>query len=172
MLSRLHLALLCVASMVVLHSSPASATIWHFKLFLDGLQEAPPVVTPGTGFAVATLNDQTFNFDLAGSFQDLLGTTTTAHVHGPATPGLSGAVLFDLDIAPGLSSGTFTHTGVVSPVSAQYMLSGLAYVNIRTTFSPTGEIRAQMLSIPAPEPAGLGALALGMLATLRRRRTR
>jgi hypothetical protein len=167
---RFRVALCCVVSILALQSSPASAAIWHFKLFLDGLQEAPPVVTTGTGFAVATLNDQTFNFDLAGSFSGLLGTTTTADIEGPAGPGTTGGVLFNLNIDPGVSSGTFTHTGTVNPLHAQYMLDGLAYVNIRTTFSQTGEIRAQMLSIPAPEPAGVSTLALVSVGMLRRRR--
>jgi hypothetical protein len=53
------------------------------------------------------------------------------------------------------------------------MMDGLTYINVRTTFSPTGEIRGQLAPVPMPEPGTLGAAAIaGTGALLRRRRSR
>lgn len=47
--------------------------------------------------------------------------------------------------------------------------SGQMYMNLHTTFSPSGEIRGQLVEV-VPEPASLAALGLGALALLRRKR--
>jgi hypothetical protein len=171
MLNRFRLALLALVCFGLLQS-PALATIWHFKIFLDGLQEVPPVVTTGEGFAVATLNDQTFQFDLAGSFNNLIGTTTSATIQGPATPVANGPVLFNVNIDLGVTSGQLSHSGIIGAGNAQIMMDGLSYINIRTTFSPTGEIRGQLQAVPIPEPATISALAVGGAAMLLRRPSR
>lgn len=158
-------ATLCVALQ-------AQATVWTFdNIFLDGLQETPPVATPGTGTATATLDDVTNDFSISGSFSSLIGTTTDAHLHGPAPPGTPAGVMFGLTFDLGVTSGNFSFNGVISAAHVQTILDGLSYVNIHTTFRPGGEIRGQLLD-PVPEPATGLMLAAGLGLFVLRRRSR
>jgi hypothetical protein len=148
-------AILCVL--------PAQATLWTFDpIILDGLQETPPVATPGTGTGTATLDDVTNQFILSGTFSNLIGTTNNAHVHGPAPPGTPAGVLFGITFDFGVTSGNFSFNGIITPTQASNILSGLTYVNIHTTFRPGGEIRGQILN-PVPEPTACALLAIGAL---------
>lgn len=144
----------------------AQADIIHFTANLDGLQETPPVATPGTGFASMTLDTATLQFTMTGSFSNLIGTTNNAHVHGPAPMGVAAGVMFGHPFDFGVTSGNFSFNGVISAAHAQIIIDGLAYINIHTTFRPGGEIRGQIL----PTPSAFAVLSLGGLALMRRRR--
>jgi hypothetical protein len=161
-------ALTLVAAIVALAIvQPALAAVHNLTINLDGLQETPPVATPGTGSGTATLDDVTLQFTMSGTFQNLIGTSNNAHVHGPAAIGVGPAgVLFGHAFDFGVTSGTFSFNGVISASHAQTILDGLAYVNIHSTFRPGGEIRGQIL----PEPASLALLFGGLLGITVRRR--
>jgi hypothetical protein len=153
-------AALAVAALV----NPARATVHNLTAILDGLQETPPVATPATGFATMTLDDSTNMFTLSGTFQNLIGTTTNAHVHGPAPIGTPAGVLFGITFDPGVTSGNFSFNGVITASQAQSILDDMTYINIHSTFRTGGEIRGQIL----PEPSALALLALGGLGAARR----
>jgi hypothetical protein len=160
---------LAVASLVPMQR-PAIAAIHQFESFLDGLQETPPVATPGTGFATMTLDDVSNQFTLTGTFQGLIGTSNNAHVHGPAAIGEGPAgVLFGISFDAGVTSGNMSFNGIISNAHKQTILDGLAYINLHSTFRPGGEIRGQVQFIPEPVSWGLCALA-GVALLLRRRR--
>jgi hypothetical protein len=146
---------------------PAQATLWTFDpIFLDGLQETPPVATTGTGTGTATLDDVTNQFILSGNFSNLIGTSSDAHVHGPAGVGVGPAgVLFGISFDAGVTSGNFSFNGVISAVNTAHLLAGNGYINIHSTFRPGGEIRGQILN-PVPEPATFVLLALGSFGLL------
>ena len=146
--------------------SPAGATVHNLTAFLDGAQETPPVPTPATGSATMTLDDVTNMFTLTGTFQDLIGTTNNAHVHGPAPVGTPAGVMFGITFDFGVTSGAISFNGVISQAHEDIILAGNSYINIHTTFRTGGEIRGQIV----PEPSTLAMLALGGLAAVRRRR--
>lgn len=148
-------------------ASSANATVHNLTASLDGLQETPPVATPGFGSATMTLDDVTNMFTLTGTFQDLIGTTNNAHVHGPAPIGTPAGVMFGITFDFGVTSGNFSFNGVISDAHEQAILDGLTYINIHTTFRPGGEIRGQIL----PEPSSLAMLGLGLLGVSVRRRS-
>lgn len=154
-----------VASLPLL-SSTALADVKVYNIYIDGLQEVPPVATPGLGQATITLDTVTGNVNVSGTFSDLIGNTTAAHVHGLAGPGVNAGVLFGLTIDLGVTSGSFTGMGTLSGPNIQGMLDGLTYINIHTTFRPGGEIRGQIV----PAPGAAGVLALAGVAACRRRR--
>jgi hypothetical protein len=153
-----------VASLAI--SSSAGATVHNLTALIDGLQETPPVATPGTGTATMTLDDATNMFTLTGSFSGLIGTTNNAHVHGPAPVGTPAGVMFGITFDFGVTSGAISFNGVISDAHEQAILDGLTYINIHTTFRPGGEIRGQIL----PEPSSVALLTLGLVGIGFRRR--
>jgi hypothetical protein len=150
---------------MVLVQQPANATVHNLTAFIDGIQETPPVVTTGSGAATMTLDDVTNQFIMTGTFANLIGTTTAAHVHGPAAPGVPAGILFGITFDPGVSSGNISFNGLITPAQTSTILSGNSYINIHTTFRPGGEIRGQIV----PEPASVGFLALAGVTLLSRR---
>lgn len=163
--------LLFLAAAMMLFAGSADAALWKFNVFIDGLQEIPPVATPGSGTAEVFFDDATGVMDVNGTFQDLIGTTTDAHVHGYAPVGTPAGIVFGLTIPLGVHSGTVSGSGVIPSDRIDDVLAGLTYINIHSTFRPGGEIRGQIFPpILVPEPAsGLLLAAGGGLFLLRRR---
>lgn len=147
-------------------ATPAGADILVFEAFLDGLQVVPPVATPGTGTFTVTLDTATNTLSNAsGSYSGLLGTVINASIQGPAPIGTNGgAFLFVDSLTLEIPGGSAVITGV----QAQGMMDGNTYLLIRTDFRPGGEIRGQLMLVPAPGSAAI--LAMGGLLAARRRR--
>jgi len=147
------------------------ADMYQFNVTLDGLQEVPPVATPGFGAATAIFDDVTGQMSISGTFQDLIGTTTNSHLHGYAPFGTSAGVVFGLSFTPGATSGTISGAGIIPAARIADTLNGLTYINIHSSFKAGGEIRGQLTDpVLIPEPTSLALLAIGGVVTLRRRR--
>lgn len=156
-------AMLCVGTQ-------ASAAIHTFPtVFLDGAQEAPPNASPGTGSALVTFDDVSKTLTVSsGVFSGFTGNSTVAHVHGLSGPGVASGVLFGLTIDTGVTSGTFSGSGVLSATNEAGLFNDLTYINLHSSAFPGGEIRGQIL---VPEPASMAAISLlGGALLLRRRR--
>lgn len=154
----------------------------------------------GTGTVKLTLNEDDFSLKVEVTFSNLTGTSTNAHIHcctvdaglgsaGVATPvptfpGFPSGVTsgsysqtFDMSLAsswnPAFVTASGGTTGAAFATFASGLAAGKAYLNIHSTLSAGGEIRAFPALAPVPEPetyammlGGLGVLALA----LRRRR--
>lgn len=163
--------LLAAAAIACLAALPAQATLYNIAGFADGLQETPPVATPGTGTFQATYDDVTNAMSWTFNWSSLIGTSTAAHIHGPAPVGVAAGVIIGLAITLGVTSANDAGALVFPEAHEASLLSGLTYVNLHSSFRPGGEIRGQLLAVAVPEPMTLGiaGLGLGALGLVRRR---
>jgi hypothetical protein len=159
------------AGAVLVFVDGAGATVHNVQVLLDGLQETPPVATPGTGFADVSFDDVTGQMVVSnGTFQNMIGTSSDAHVHGYAAAGAGPVgVVFGLTFQAGVSTGTFSGSGIIPGGNIDEVMNGLTYINIHSTFRPGGELRGQVI-IPEPASGALALVATGTLLLPRRRR--
>lgn len=158
------------AILVAATAGSATAGLTFFEGAIDGSQEAP---NPTSSAAVGNLtgvyddvaNTFTFSWDITGP---LSGTPTVSHIHA-APAGTGGPVVFGFNDPGGgwALSDTKVWSGLSQDNIDDLFAEGL-YLNFHTSAFPGGEIRGQILLVPAPgAAAALGTV--GLLAARRRR---
>lgn len=170
---------------LALAGTPASAAVLVYAAPLSGANEAPPVATPGTGFATVTIDNVLNTMRVQVSFSNLLGATTASHIHccqpigtnaqvattTPTFPGFPLGVTagaydqtFDMTLSSSYNSAFITaHGGTVAQARADLfagLAAGQAYLNVHTGQFPGGEIRGQLLA-RVPEPASWALMIAG-----------
>jgi hypothetical protein len=174
----------------------ANAQTKVYEFDLSGLNEHPPVVSTGSGFARATFDLGLATMRIEANFQDLLGTTTAAHIHccdfdvntnagvattTPTFPGFPAGVTsgtydqtFDMTLASSYRAAFLTANGGSTSNALNSLLagldSGMAYFNIHSSLFGGGEIRGQADFVPEPTSAVLGLMAMGLPLAWRRSR--
>jgi hypothetical protein len=164
---------------------------------LDGPSESPPNVSPGTGFAVVTLDTIVHTLFVHVEFSGLVAGNTAAHIHSatavpftgnagvatmvPTFTGFPSGVTignydhaFDTTLASTWNPAFLTNHGF-TPSDAEAFLgvslaAGTAYFNIHSTAFPGGEIRGFLVPVPAPATMLLFGTGLTGLAGIRLRR--
>jgi hypothetical protein len=151
-------------------SARANAAQYVANVFLDGLQEVPPVATTGTGTATVTFDDVTGMMNVNGSFSNMIGTSNNAHVHGYAAAGAPAGVVFGLTFDAGVTSGNFSGSGTIPAGNIADVLNDLTYINIHSSFRPGGEVRGQIDLMLIPEPASVVLAVIAVLGVCSFRR--
>ncbi|MBK8984062.1 MAG: CHRD domain-containing protein [Ignavibacteria bacterium] len=122
-----------------------TGNIFGINETLSGLEEVPPNASPATGTLVGTYDDNTNTIVFTVTWQDFIGTTTAAHFHGPALPGVNAGVQIGFTGFPvGVTSGSYGNIFVLTAAQETQLLGGLWYVNIHSSQFPGGEIRSQL----------------------------
>jgi len=178
---------LLIASLLYIAAPLAQANIITFAASLSGANEAPPNASPGTGFAMVTIDDILNTMSVQVSFSGLLGTTTSAHIHcctpvpltgvagvATTTPTFAGfptGVTFgsyfnvlDMTLASSYNPAFVTANGGTTASARAVLFNGLsngqAYFNLHSVAFPGGEIRGFLTQVP--EPATLALFGLGL----------
>jgi uncharacterized protein (DUF1800 family) len=134
-------------------------------LYLAYLRAGTPAVTPASGTATLRLSDNQTPAILSFQYFNLTSPITGVHIHGPADPGETAPILFDLDTADPQPDGTyiwvFAPTAMNSVAEIVNAIeSGRTYFNIHTVAFPAGEINgffalstgSQTVPLPTPPP--------------------
>lgn len=128
-------------ALTALLAVPGQAQVFKGSLIADGTQSGTG--SPGTCPLTVTV-DQGGGVAFAdGQYSGLNGTATAAHIHGPAAPGQNAGILVSLNVSGG-TSGTLSGGGNANATTQGHILGGMSYVNIHSTSSPGGEIRAHL----------------------------
>jgi CHRD domain len=135
-----------VGALAACTSEPATTpapTETTFSATLSSDQEVPAVVavTTATGSAEAKLVGTTLT--ISGTFKDLTGAPTMAHLHGPGAAGATGPIIYMLTVA-NTTSGTLTGTLTLTDAQIADLKAGLMYFNVHTAANAKGEIRGQI----------------------------
>ncbi len=145
---------------------PVGATIINLEAFMDCLQANAGLGTcaaggSGTGTAAVTFDDTTSILSWDISWSGLSGTTTVAHFHGPAAPGVNAGVQVPLIGSP--PDNPNIGSAMITMAQATDLLAGLWYVNVHSDAFTGGEIRGQVNVAAAPEPATLLIFLMGLV---------
>lgn len=153
---------------LALSAAIASADTFDFTATLNGDQEVPPSGSTATGTATGTYDSDTNTFSFAWEIVGLLGTPGSpgAHIHD-GDAGTNGPIVFGFASDAYPTSGSAEWSGLTT-AQADDLFAGGYYFNFHTSQFPSGEVRGQILLVPAP--TGLAALALGVPVCVRRRR--
>jgi len=136
----------CVASLSLVACGGGT----ELKAVLSGAAEKPTAVqTNASGNATVTIEDKKIKVE--GSFKDLSGNASAAHIHGPADENGTAGPLCTLNV-PTATSGTISEgtgassCGDLTLTDAQVadFENGKTYVNIHTGANQAGEIRGQL----------------------------
>ena len=134
-----------VAVALVPHVALAKAPrLLTYFAVLNGGQVVPPSPSNAMGVGFLTFQENTKLICYSISYSQLQGNETEAHLHG-APPGQTNAVLYDL--VPG--SPKVSCLGPIKPNEEKLLKQGRMYINIHTDIFVAGEIRGQVLPVPA-----------------------
>lgn len=108
-------------------------------------QVNPPIKSPATGTFTGRYYESSMELIFTVDFDDLTGTTTLAHFHGPAVADSNAGVRLGLgDFPTGIDSGSFSDTVTLDKTQETELLAEMWYLNIHTTTFGGGELRGQL----------------------------
>lgn len=130
-----------IAAAALTAVASAHNTEYRRVCLLGGIQETPPNASVATGCGTFIIdpvhNTITYRIVVTG----LSGSETAAHIHGPASAGTAGPIMF------ALPSGS-VKSGVINYDQSQEadIIAGKIYVNVHSTAFPGGEVRGQIVT--------------------------
>jgi hypothetical protein len=144
--SCLAVGILAVATLVPHVARAKPAKLLTFIAVLNGGQVVPPSPSNAMGVGFLTFDEGTKRLCYDITYSQLQGTETQAHLHGSAQAGQTNAVLEDLNP---LGSPKVSCLGPLTAFEESLLKKGRMYINIHTDIFVAGEIRGQVLPVPA-----------------------
>jgi hypothetical protein len=125
---------------------------------LTGGSEVPANASAATGTCTAVVNAAQTQVTISCAFQNLGGTYTASHLHGPAPVGVNASVRigFVPPTAPWVFSNSnhdgslVNYTVAIAAADVTTLANGQMYANVHSSTFPGGEIRGQMGLSPVP----------------------
>lgn len=147
----------------------AQADLFQFAATIDGIQSGSG--SPATGTLTGIYDDVADSFNFSWDITDeLIGAPASpgSHLHN-APAGSNGGIVFAFNNPDGTwpLAGSAMWEGLGQDMVDE-LFAGRLYANFHTTSFPGGEVRGQVLLVPAP--SGVALLGLGGVACIRRRR--
>lgn len=164
------------ASLLVLASLPAQATVHLFTATMSNIGEPTPTST-ATGSASFSFDDVALTVGVGEVFAGIASNMSGNHIHCCTAVAGTGSASVALNFT-GLSTGTsgsYSNSFTLSAAAFSSLLAGVqagkAYVNIHTpgTYA-AGEIRGFLVPVPEPQTYALMLGGLGALSLMARRR--
>ena len=128
--------LTCLAVAAVL-GFPSSSAFAEFLVFTSSLTPESGVTTSGTATGGLLLNNTTDQVGALVSYQNLTGTPTAVHLHGP---GPGGEVTFEFTPIPSGATGEVTSAFQLTPAQVVDLRAGNDFFEIHTLSFPSGEL--------------------------------
>lgn len=161
--------IIAAAAAIATACTLSTAEEFVFAADLAGVNEVPPNDSLALGFFTGVFDDTDNSFSFSWLISDnLVGDPSApgAHIHF-GEPGVNGPIVFGFADDSWELSGSDVWEDM-SDENISRLFAGDLYANFHTTAFPGGEVRGQILLIPAP--GALTLAACGMLVGVRRRR--
>jgi len=142
--SALLLATVAAATLAINGAGNAKAKYSTFIAVLNAGQLAPLPPSNSLGVAFGTLEpDGMFCFSMSYTLE---GEESDAHIHGPGKPGANAGVHWVLDVGTPKKACV----GPLTKKEKKQLRAGLYYFVIHSSEIPRGEMRGQIVPVPAP----------------------
>jgi hypothetical protein len=132
--------ILMLGACTVCLAGPALAEVVPWKADLDAAATVPANDSKATGHVEANYDTETKKLSWKITYSGLTGPATAAHVHGPAMPGKTAAVLLPISNP---QANPIEGSATLTSEQADALKRGV-YVDIHTKDHPDGEIRGEL----------------------------
>jgi hypothetical protein len=138
-----HRTLIAIAALCISTVAFAQATSYRARLSMAPIaNQAAQATVKGIGTATATLKGSVLT--IAGSFEGLATSATTAKLHVGLKTGVRGPEAFDLQVTKG-TSGTVSGTVQLNKEQLQDLAQGKLYVQVNSEKAPEGNLWGWLL---------------------------
>ncbi len=112
-------SLIAITVALLVFSEAAKAAPMVFTTTLSGANEVPPVISPGVGNAIVTVDGNIMTVN--ANFSGLLSNTIAAHIHCCVPPGVNAMVATTTPSFPGFPLGVTS--GLLNPLRKPHPLA-------------------------------------------------
>ncbi|MFN0279642.1 MAG: CHRD domain-containing protein, partial [Pyrinomonadaceae bacterium] len=134
-------------------ATPAVTPTCFTQTALTAAQEVPPNNSTATATGSVSLSADQNTITVNLSWSGLSSNAISAHIHGPAGPGVNAGIIFGMAGVPTATAGAIPQQSFpINATQRGQFQSGLLYWNLHSTTFTAGEIRGQILPPPCTTP--------------------